>query len=185
MVCRRYPFARLQIIAFTPHGYDADATPVRGYGGSMTKTFTGDVLLPGEAGGGLAATLSLDPERVTLTSGDSQLGSWDRSDYVITPEQNGSFNLTLGGESVLFCPDSPSDFAAVSEVPLAETVSSRAQHIRPLIKDDDAYLDELVANVKPIRNPLENGGISNAFVVVMVVLALVISVAAVVTATLV
>ena len=111
----------------------------------MTKTFTGDVLLPGEAGGGLAATLSLDPERVTLTSGDNQLGSWDRSDYLITPERNGSFNLTLGGESVLFRPDSPSDFAAVSEVPLAETVSSRAQHIRPLIKDDDAYLDELVA----------------------------------------
>ncbi len=151
----------------------------------MTKTFTGDVLLPGEVGSGLAATLTLDPERVTLTSGDSQLGSWDRSDYLIAPEQNGSFSLTLGGESVLFRPDSPSEFAGASEIPLTAAVSSHAQVLRPLIKDDDDYLDELVADVKPIRNPLDDGGISNAFVVVMVLLATVISVAAVVTAALV
>jgi hypothetical protein len=150
----------------------------------MTKTFTGDVLLPGDAGSGLAATLTLDPERVTLTSGDNQLGSWDRSDYQIVPEHNGSFSLTLGGEALLFRPDTPSEFAGASDIPLAATVSSHAQVIRPLMKDDD-YLDELVADVKPIRNPLDNGGISNAFVVVMVLLAVVISVAAVVTATLV
>ena len=41
----------------------------------MTKTFTGDVLLPGDVDGGLSATLCLDPERVTLTSGDT---SWVR-----------------------------------------------------------------------------------------------------------
>ncbi len=151
----------------------------------MSKTFTGDVLLPGEVGSGLAATLTLDPERVTLTSGDNQLGSWDRSDYLISPEQNGSFNLTLGGESVLFRPASPSEFAGASEIPLAAAVSSHAQVLRPLVKDDDDYLDELVADVKPIRNPLDDGGISNAFVVVMVLLAAVISVAAVVTAALV
>ena len=150
----------------------------------MTKTFTGDVLLPGEVGSGLAATLTLDPERVTLTSGDNQLGSWDRSDYLIAPEQNGSFSLTLGGEAVLFRPDSPSEFAGASEIPLTAAVSSHAQVLRPLVKDDD-YLDELVADVKPIRNPLDDGGISNAFVVVMVLLAAVISVAAVVTAALV
>jgi hypothetical protein len=150
----------------------------------MTKTFTGDVLLPGDVESGLAATLTLDPERVTLTSGDNQLGSWDRSDYQIVPEHNGSFSLTLGGEALLFRPDSPSEFAGASDIPLAATVSSHAQVLRPLVKDDD-YLDELVADVKPIRNPLENGGISNAFVVVMVLLAVAISVAAVVTATLV
>jgi len=151
----------------------------------MSKTFTGDVLLPGEVGSGLAAMLTLDPERVTLTSGDNQLGSWGRSDYLIVPEQNGSFNLTLGGESVLFRPDSPSEFAGASEIPLSAPASSHAQPIRPLVKDDDDYLDELVADVKPIRNPLDDGGISNAFVVVMVLLAAVISVAAVVTAALV
>ena len=151
----------------------------------MTKTFTGDVLLPGDVGSGLAATLTLDPERVTLTSGDNQLGSWDRSDYVITPEHNGSFNLSLGGELVLFRPDAPSEFAGASEIPLTSTVSSHAQVLRPMVKDDDDYLDELVADVKPIRNPLDDGGISNAFVVVMVLLATVISVAAVVTAALV
>lgn len=151
----------------------------------MTKTFTGDVLLPGEVEGGLSATLTLDPERVTLTSGDNQLGSWNRSEYAITPEHNGSFNLSLGGELVLFRPDSPSEFAGESEIPLTSTVSSHAQVLRPMVEDDDDYLDGLVADVKPIRNPLDNGGISNAFVIVMVFLATVISVAAVVTAALV
>ncbi len=99
----------------------------------MTKTFTGDVLLPGEAGGGLAATLTLDPERVTLTSGDSQLGSWDRSDYLITPEQNGSFNLTLGGESILFRPDSPSEFAGASEIPLTAIRDPSGAHAPQLL----------------------------------------------------
>ena len=79
----------------------------------------------------------------------------------------------------------PSEFAGASDIPLAAAVSSHAQVLRPLVKDDDDYLDELVADVKPIRNPLEDGGISNAFVVVMVLLATVISVAAVVTAALV
>lgn len=151
----------------------------------MTKTFTGDVLLPGDVGGGLAATLCLDPERVTLTSGDSQLGSWNLSDYEIAPEHNGAFHLTFGGESILFRPDSPAEFAGESAIPLAATGSSHEQHIRPLVQDEDDYLDEIVASVKPIRNPLEDGGISNAFVVVMVLLAAVISVAAVVTAALV
>ena len=151
----------------------------------MTKTFTGDVLLPGDAGNGLAATLCLDPERVTLTSGDNQLGSWERSDYLISPEQNGSFNLTLGGETVLFRPDSPSEFAGTSAVPLAAAVSSRPRQSQTKAKDDDAYLDEIAANVRPIRNPLDDGGISNAFVVVMIVLTVAISLAAVVTAALV
>ena len=95
----------------------ADEVSVVVHGGPMTKTFTGEVMLPGDAGNGLAATLSLDPERVTLTAGDSQLGSRDRADYLITPESNGSFGLTLGGETLVFRPDSPSEFSSTSAVP--------------------------------------------------------------------
>ncbi len=93
----------------------------------MTKTFTGAVMLPGEAGNGLEATLCLDPERVTLTAGDSQLGSWDRADYLITPESNGSFGLTLGGETLVFRPDSPSEFSSTSAVPMAEPLDIKAE----------------------------------------------------------
>lgn len=151
----------------------------------MTKTFTGNVLLPGDLEGGLVATLSLDPERVTLASGDNQLGSWHRSEYLIAPEQNGSFNLTLGDESILFRPDSPSEFAGTSEVPLAEPLSSSVPHRELPTEDDDDYFAELVAGVNPIRDANDNGDMSTMFVVVMVVLATVISVAAVVTAALV
>jgi len=151
----------------------------------MTKTFTGDILLAGDTGGGLAATLSLDPERVTLTAGDNQLGSWALSDYLISPGQNGSFNLTLGGESVLFRPDSPSDFSSTSAVPLAGWHIPPSTVLPVARKNDDDYIDAAIADVRPMRNPLDNGGMSRAFVGVMAVLAGVLAVGAVVAAALV
>ncbi len=153
----------------------------------MTKTFTGDVLLPGDVGSGLAATLSLDPEWVTLTSGDNQLGSWPRAEYAIAPEKNGSFNLTLGGETVLFRPDSPSEFSSVSAVPLAAALGGSFDEPSaptPAPNEDD-FLDSVVADVRPMRNPLDDGGISRTFVAVMVIVTIGLSVAAVVTASLV
>ena len=150
----------------------------------MTKTFTGDVLLPGDTGSGLAATLSLDPEWVTLAAGDNQLGSWSRDDYVITPEKNGSFNLTLGGESVVFRPDSPSEFSSTSAIPLEESIGRPADPLPAPAPVDDDFLDRVVADVRPMRNPLDDGGMSRSFVAIMAVLAAVISVAAVVTAAL-
>ena len=159
----------------------------------MTKTFTGAVMLPGEAGNGLEATLCLDPERVTLTAGDSQLGSWDRADYLITPESNGSFGLTLGGESLLFRPDSPAEFSGTSAVPLAEpqgeplaTVPTSETSSAPrAAKSDDSYLDDAFANIRPLKDPNDDGGLSRGFVAVMTVFAGVLSIAAVVTAALV
>lgn len=161
----------------------------------MTKTFTGAVLLPGEAGTGLDATLSLDPERVTLTAGDSQLGSWDRADYLITPESNGAFGLTLGGETLLFRPDSPAEFSSTSAVPLTEP---QAEPLVPKAKKakkasmksrsdmtDDDYVSAAIAGVRPIKDLNDDGGISRGFVAVMGVAAGVISIAAVVTAALV
>jgi len=161
----------------------------------MTKTFTGAVLLPGEVGTGLDATLSLDPERVTLTAGDSQLGSWDRADYLITPEGNGAFGLTLGGETLLFRPDSPAEFSGTSAVPLSEPQAGpvvpkakkapkAATKSRSDMTDDD-YVNAAIANVRPIKELNDDGGISRGFVTVTGVLAGVISIAAVVTAALV
>ncbi len=159
----------------------------------MTKTFTGAVLLPGEAGTGLDATLSLDPERVTLTAGDSQLGSWDRADYLITPESNGAFGLTLGGETLLFRPDSPAEFSSTSAVPLAEpqaeplvrkSKKSKASAKSRSDMTDDDYVDAAIAGVRPIKDLNDDGGISRGFVTIMGIAAGVISIAAVVTAAL-
>jgi hypothetical protein len=159
----------------------------------MTKTFTGAVMLPGEAGNGLEATLSLDPERVTLTAGDSQLGSWDRADYLITPESNGSFGLTLGGETLIFRPDSPAEFSGTSAVPLA---GPRAEPLIRARKRDtptaskrpntaDANDDDAIFGIRPITDLNDDGGLSRGFVTLMSVAAGVISIAAFVTAALV
>ena len=159
----------------------------------MTKTFTGALLLPGEAGTGLDATLSLDPERVTLTAGDSQLGSWDRADYLITPESNGAFGLTLGGETLLFRPDSPAEFSGTSAIPLvgpqAEPLVPKAKKPKADTKSrsemtDDDYLNMAIAGVRPIKDLNDDGGISRGFVTIMGIVAGVISIAAVVTAAL-
>ncbi|MGB5169690.1 MAG: hypothetical protein WBO84_03895 [Acidimicrobiia bacterium] len=163
----------------------------------MTKTFTGAVMLPGEAGNGLEATLSLDPERVTLTAGDSQLGSWDRADYLITPESNGSFGLTLGGETLVFRPDSPSEFSSTSAVPMAEPLAVKAEP-KPKSKskskskskpraaaNEDSYINAAIANIRPLSDPNDDGGLSKGFVTIMTLLAVAICIAAVVTAALV
>jgi len=157
----------------------------------MTKTFTGAVMLPGEAGNGLEATLCLDPERVTLTAGDSQLGSWDRADYLITPESNGSFGLTLGGETLVFRPDSPSEFSSTSAVPMAEPLDikaerkSKSKSKSPAADAEDNYVNAAIANIRPLSDPNDDGGLSKGFVTIMTLLAVAICIAAVVTAALV
>lgn len=160
----------------------------------MTKTFTGSVMLPGDVGNGLEATLSLDPERVTLTAGDSQLGSWDRADYLVTPESNGSFGLTLGGETLLFRPDSPSEFSTTSAVPMAEPLAMKAEpDPKPKGKSkakspaatEDSYVNAAIAAIRPLSDPNDDGGLSKGFVTIVTVLAIAICIAAVITAALV
>jgi hypothetical protein len=165
----------------------------------MTKTFTGAVMLPGEAGNGLEATLSLDPERVTLTAGDSQLGSWDRADYLITPQSNGSFGLTLGGETLVFRPDSPSEFSSTTAVPMAEPPAeqaepkpkskpkskSKSKSKTPAAVNEESYINAAIANIRPLSDPNDDGGLSKGFVTIMTLLAVAICIAAVVTAALV
>lgn len=155
----------------------------------MTKTFTGAVMLPGEAGTGLEATLSLGPERVTLSAGESQLGSWDRADYLITPESNGAFGLTLGGETLLFRPDSPSEFSSTSSVPMAEPLLAREKPVATVAADteatEDDYINAAITGIRPLKDPTDNGGLSKGFVAVMSVLATLVCLAAIVTAALV
>jgi hypothetical protein len=155
----------------------------------MTKTFTGAVMLPGEAGTGLEATLSLGPERVTLSAGDNQLGSWDRADYLITPESNGAFGLTLGGETLLFRPDSPSEFSSTSAVPMAEPLLPREERVATVATDtvttEDDYIEAAITGIRPLKDPTDDGGLSKGFVAVMSVLATLVCLAAIVTAALV
>jgi hypothetical protein len=118
----------------------------------MSQVFGGTVLLPGETGGGLDASFEMDDDLVILLSGDDELGSWDRAACYVSPSGKGSFQMELAGESVSFTPSSPSAFAEAMEVPLAPVPQYEEQSERPRF-DYDAAIDEVIARVKPIRDP--------------------------------
>lgn len=118
----------------------------------MSQVFSGTVLLPGETGGGLDSSFEMDDELVWLMSGDDELGSWDRHTCDVSPSGKGSFQLDLDGESLTFTPSSPSAFAEAMTVPLAPDPQSDERSERPRF-DYDAAIDEVIANVKPLRDP--------------------------------
>jgi hypothetical protein len=118
----------------------------------MSQVFSGSVLLPGEDGDGLHATLEIDEELIRLTSGEEELGSWSRDDCDVSPSGKGSFQLDLAGDNLEFTPSSPSAFAETMTVPLAPEPQGDENSERPRF-DYDAAIDEVIANVKPHRGP--------------------------------
>ena len=110
------------------------------------------MLLPGEDGDGLHATLEIDEELIRLTSGEDELGSWSREECDVSPSGKGSFQLDLAGENLEFTPSSPSAFAETMTVPLAPEPQDDENSERPRF-DYDAAIDEVIANVKPLRDP--------------------------------
>lgn len=77
----------------------------------MSQAFAGTLLLPGEEGPGLDAVLETLERDVTLVAGESELGSWAQGDCKVTSTGQGAFEMVLGGEVVLFTPDTPRQFA--------------------------------------------------------------------------
>lgn len=124
----------------------------------MSQVFSGALLLPDETGEGLHASFEMDENRVRLTSGEDELGSWDRSACDISPSGKGSFQIALSGEELTFTPTSPSAFAATMAVPLAPEPQTEEQPERPKF-DYDAAIDEVIANIKPLRDPNEDDDI--------------------------
>lgn len=121
----------------------------------MSQVFSGAVLLPGETGDGLNASLELDKELVTLLAGDDELGSWDRKSCDVSPSGKGVFDLVLGSESLTFIPTSPSAFAEAMAVPLTPDPTEDTKSERPTF-DYDAAIDEVIARVTPVEG--EEGG---------------------------
>lgn len=118
----------------------------------MSQVFSGSVLLPGEDGDGLHAALEVDEEFIRLTAGEDELGAWSRDDCDVAPAGKGSFELQLADENLEFMPSSPSAFAETMTVPLAPEPESDQKSERPRF-DYDAAIDEVIANVKPLRDP--------------------------------
>jgi hypothetical protein len=128
----------------------------------MTNAFAGTLLLPGEDGPGLDAVLETIEDEIMLTAGSEQLGSWSQGECTVTSVGEGSFKVVLGGEMVLFTPETPNQFAealsvasdedAVTATPLAERIvaqggnkseqKAKPEKIMPLIsvaKGDEVF----------------------------------------------
>lgn len=118
----------------------------------MSQVFSGAVLLPGETGSGLQATFEMDEMSLRLIAGDDELGLWERISCDVAPAGKGAFNMALGDETLTFSPSSPSAFAEAMTVPLAPEPDSDSDSGRPRF-DYDAAIDEVIARVKPIRDP--------------------------------
>lgn len=117
----------------------------------MSQVFSGMVLLPGETGDGLSASFEKDDAFFRLIAGEDELGSWDWDTCDISPSGKGTFEMDLGGENLTFTPSSPSAFAEAMSVPLAPAHPEEESE-RPKF-DYDAAIDEVIANIKPIRDP--------------------------------
>jgi hypothetical protein len=140
----------------------------------MSKVFTGSVLLPGETGPGLEASLQLDDQTVKLLAGTEELGAWGSRDFDVTPSGKGSFRVALAGEELFFTPSSPASFAEAMSVPLQpepkesskkdkkdRARAAKAREAQPVNFADkgeapkydvDAAIDEWIESVKPLKS---------------------------------
>jgi hypothetical protein len=112
----------------------------------------------------------MDDDQVTLLAGVDELGTWSPRECDIAPTGKGAFRLALGGEELIFTPSSPSSFAEALQLPLQpETIKPSTNPVPtpapaaapvavdveepPAPKYDyDAAIDELVAQVKPLKS---------------------------------
>ena len=121
----------------------------------MTHAFAGTLLLPGEDGDGLAAVLQAEPQDLRLSAGDEDLGTWSLSDCVIEPVGKGAFSVTLGGEIVLFTPETPAQFAEILTVPLQPERSETTQKSAAEKKEEKARAKHLEQVAKAKKAAIE------------------------------
>ena len=114
----------------------------------MSSVFLGSVMLPGEQGPGLEASVEMAGDEVRMYTGSEELGAWQHEEFAVSPSGKGSFQLDLGGEQVFFTPSSPSKFAEAMAVPLQpeQPADDKPKY------DIDAAIDEAIANVMPLRS---------------------------------
>lgn len=138
----------------------------------MSQMFNGVVLLPGEVGEGLQARFERGAETVRLTAGENELGSWQLGECNISPSGKGSFRIVFAGEELMFMPSSPSLFAEAMRVPLApepQVVSENGSEDEKPEYDYDAAIDEIIASVKPLRDPNDDDEILSKGILMSIV----------------
>jgi len=112
------------------------------------------VLLPGESGQGLNASLEIGSDFVRLTAGDAELGTWSHGDCEVSPDGNGSFGMALAGERVTFTPESHAPFAEAVRVFVQPVAGMRdSADSEESTYDFDGAIDDAVVRVQKLRRP--------------------------------
>jgi hypothetical protein len=135
----------------------------------VSQVFAGSVLLPGEEGPGLNASIEMESDHIRLTSGEEELGSWGQRDLDVRPSGKGAFSLNLAGEELVFTPSSPSSFAEAMSIPLQPQNADKNDEDEGPKYDYDAAIDEMIANIKPLRGVNDEDDILSKPVLVTIV----------------
>jgi hypothetical protein len=91
-------------------------------------TIPGSVSVPGDAEL-LRVRLVVSNGRVTLRSGEAELGSWSLTSVEIVPTGDGAFGFTADGETITFLPDEPDAFSQLAIITTHTTKGRRRRKV--------------------------------------------------------
>jgi hypothetical protein len=91
---------------------------------STVMTIPGSVSVEGDADP-LRVRLVVSNDRISLRSGEAELGSWALASVDVAPTRDGSFDFTADGETIRFMPDEPDAFSQLAMITTRTTRRSR------------------------------------------------------------
>ncbi|MDH5421695.1 MAG: hypothetical protein OEY55_07820, partial [Acidimicrobiia bacterium] len=81
------------------------ATHSREPEGDVGVLFHGELELSSDPESRLVVTLTMEPDSLSLATGEEKLGTWNRPDAKAVEISRGKYDLTLGNETLIFTPE--------------------------------------------------------------------------------
>ncbi|MDH3194279.1 MAG: hypothetical protein OEM40_08185, partial [Acidimicrobiia bacterium] len=88
------------------------ATHSREPEGDVGVLFHGELELSSDPESRLVVTLTMEPDSLSLATGEEKLGTWNRPDAKAVEISRGKYDLTLGNETLIFTPENGPLFAS-------------------------------------------------------------------------
>ncbi len=80
--------------------------------GDVGVLFHGELQLADDAESRLSVTLTMEPDSLSLATGEEKLGTWNRPEAKAVEIARGKYDLTLGNETLIFTPENGPLFAS-------------------------------------------------------------------------
>ncbi len=80
--------------------------------GDVGVLFHGELELSSDPESRLVVTLTMEPDSLSLATGDEMLGTWNRPEAKAVEISRGRYDLTLGNETLIFTPENGPLFAS-------------------------------------------------------------------------